>query len=150
MAITINRSSITPFLDLEMPGGSALVLKSPNLIASWAGAILVDARLEFRVNVATWEWIDSKQLFRLTPEVRGPTYAGGFLPEPDIELEVRLNKPGLEALRAVATNDDELRSALTDADSAGPWRKTEQWLGLTVKQQRGAIKTGFATTYSEL
>ncbi len=109
---------------------------------------LTELRLTFRLAAALWARLDAEQLFGLVPEVRGPLFAGGFLPEPDLEVEARLDAEHCPALQPLADNIYALGARLLpEADN--PLRRTESWKALVIKQQRGPIKTGMQTTWSD-
>lgn len=112
---------------------------------------LIECRLTFCINPELYQQIDKEALFNLTPDVRTPTSAVEFLPEPDIAIETSLKQDFLPHLAEYATNIDEVATyllSLNQEQPDSPLLSTENWLALSVKQQQQSGSTGYRTVWS--
>ena len=150
MTSTTERIKVAPRIELFPPTGEPLVLEDVRLETEFDGEVIREVRLIGWLAPDAWRRVDDGGWFHLAPDVRGPTFAGGFDPDARIEIEARLDAEVL-TLEAVLNEDDfEIAARLLGASPDARVRSTEAWWGLYVKQQRGPIKTGFATRHSEL
>lgn len=147
---TTEKIKIAPEHSFRAPDGSDVPVRSLRLEVDYDDETVREIRTGFWVDHATWERIDAGGWFNMPAEVRGATFAGGFEPGANIEIEAELDG---DATTAVAlTSDDywDIGAQLHGAKGDAPLNKTESWFGLYVKQVRGPIKTGFATTHPRL
>ena len=118
-------------------------------------AEVIECRLSFTVDLATYKTIDSLELFNLQPEVRGNSSEINFAPSHPINLEISL-KPDLlgtllangsdEAAVAYLLNLEQQR--LTDTENIVTNQNlldTESWLCLGVSQAQDIATVGFKT-----
>ena len=136
-------------IELSTPNEDTLTVTDVSLeILTREGAV-EELRLHFGITREDWDRVDEGAWFGLDLESRGPCFAGGFQPEPGLEIEARLVPAPLKALLASTENYFRLAAAVLGAPLEHPLRQTESWLGLYVKQARGAVKAGFATTRAD-
>jgi hypothetical protein len=114
---------------------------------------VIECRLTFQVNLQLYQRIDTEALFNLKPEVRRPLSAGNFLPEPDIEIEIRLQPnllpPPIE--RAADANEAATYILnLSQEQPDNPLLSTESWLALSVKQQQESGETSYRTLWADI
>ena len=98
---------------------------------------LIECRLTFSVNPELYQRIDTQSLFNLKPELRG-AFQSEFLPSPDIKIEISLKPDLLPHLVEHAANPNEAANYLLNISAEkpdDPLLSTENWLGLSVKQQ---------------
>ncbi|MEP6519602.1 YbjN domain-containing protein [Microcoleus vaginatus] len=111
---------------------------------------LIECRLTFSVNPELYQRIDTQSLFNLKPELRG-AFTGGFLPSPDIKIEISLKPDLLPHLVEHAANPNEAANYLFNISTEkpdDPLLSTENWLGLSVKQQQESGETGYTTFWN--
>jgi hypothetical protein len=136
-------------LDLTTPEGEVLSVTDVALEILSNDSGISELRLHFGISRSDWDRVDQGAWFGLSPEVRGPCFAGGFNPEPGLEVEARLAPDPAQALLASTDHFFRLAAAILGAKPDEPLRQTESWIGLYVKQQRGAVKSGFATKFAD-
>ncbi|MEL6940489.1 MAG: YbjN domain-containing protein, partial [Cyanobacteria bacterium J06598_1] len=102
--------------------------------------------VNFQVDLAEYTLIDTKALFNLQPDLRGPFLKGDFLPTHPIKITAVLHPDHLpEVLKKAATLEvavDYLEKLSTQHQDLTPASmetidsllKTENWLALTVQQ----------------
>ncbi len=113
-----------------------------------AGDQLAEVRLAFAVNADVWRRIDADALFHLTPEARGPVFAGGFQPG-DVELDVRLARASLPLVALRAETAADAARLFAGSRPTDELARTESWYALHVKQPLGRLKTGFRTVWAD-
>jgi hypothetical protein len=128
------------------PAGEPLPITNVGIEMTTDGGHITELRLTFNLAPALWARLDTEQLFGLNAQARGALFAGGFEPEPDVEVEARLNPEHLAPLHAFSDNVY-MVGAKVMAAADNPLRLTESWKALYIKQQRGPIKTGMQTNY---
>jgi hypothetical protein len=112
---------------------------------------LIECRLTLIVNSELYNRIDTDALFNLKPEVRGSFSAGKFQPELDIKIEISLKPDSLPQLVEHAADVNEAANYilnLTQEQPDHPLLYTENWLGLSVKQQQESGETGYSTFWA--
>jgi hypothetical protein len=100
-----------------------------------------------------YQRIDTEALFNLKPELRGSLSAGGFQPEPDIEIEATLQPDLLPRLAEHTTNLEEAAAYLQNLSQEqpdNPLLSTESWFALHVKQPQESGETGYSTFWAYL
>ena len=108
-------------------------------------------RLTFKINPQTYQHLETKALFNLTPEVRTPLSSGEFLPEPDIAIEVTLKPDLLPLLAEQGSAIDQIATSLLTLNQSQPDHplfSTENWLACSVKQQQPTGEIGYRTLWS--
>lgn len=148
MPAETHTAKLGPSLVLYPPSGEPLEIQRPALQTTWQGDQLLDAVLVFEVPVATWARIDRENLFHLEPDARGPTFAGGFEPAPEIEIEARLRPQSLPVVAVQAEDEFDAGALLVAAAPGDELIRTESWFAMYVKQRRGPVKTGFQTRWA--
>jgi hypothetical protein len=138
---------IAPALTLTTPDGAALTIREVRARIVFDGDTLRDVQLWFTVSRADWDLVDAAGWFHLAPEVRGPCFAGGFLPDVPVTVEARLGTDELTLVSLLATDLWEVGGILRGAHLHPEVHRTEAWYALNVKQPRGALQTGFLTTW---
>ena len=124
-------------LTLRDRSESPLTVRAVNLTLTKQDDAVSDCRLTFQLSPELYQRIDTEALFNLKPELRGPTSPGGFLPEPDIEIEASLQPDLLPQLTKHAGNPEEAAThlrCLSQEQPNHPLVATESWFGLHVKQ----------------
>lgn len=113
--------------------------------------------VNFQVDLAEYTLIDTKALFNLQPDLRGPFLKGDFLPIHPIKITAVLHPDHLpEVLKKAATLEvavDYLEKLSTQHQDLTPASmetidsllKTENWLALTVQQIHDDGETGYST-----
>jgi len=112
---------------------------------------LIECRLTLIVNPELYQRIDTDALFNLKPEVRGSFSAGKFLPELDIKIEISLKPDSLPHLVEHAADVNEAANYILNLSQEQPDHPllyTENWLGLSVKQQQESGETGYSTFWA--
>lgn len=142
------RLKLTPTLTFTTPGGDELTARDVRFEVTHVGDQLQRVVLEFKVSPADWARVDEGHWFHLTPDVRGPVFGGSLLEGVDVEIEAVLSEASLPLLAIADDNIFELGGHILVGSSE--LRSTESWFGMYVKQPRGPVKAGFATTHSEL
>ena len=132
--------------DLYPPTGAPLPVTGVGITMTLDEGSITELRMHFEMAPALWARLDDEQLFGLTEAARGPLFAGGFNPTPDVEVEVRLDTEHLAGLQPFADNIYTVGGKLLPAED-NPLRQTESWKALVIKQQRGPLKTGMKTNH---
>ena len=112
---------------------------------------LIECRLTLLVNSELYKRIDTDALFNLKPEVRGSLSADEFLAEPDITIEISLKPDLLLQLIEHAAGANEAATYILNLSGEkpdDPLLFTENWLGLSVKQQQESGETGYSTFWA--
>ncbi len=112
---------------------------------------LIECRLTLIVNPELYNRIDTDALFNLKPEVRGSFSAGKFQPELDIKIEISLKPDSLPHLVEHAADVNEAANYILNLSQEQPDHPllyTENWLGLSVKQQQESGETGYSTFWA--
>ena len=112
---------------------------------------LIECRLTLIVNPELYQRIDTDALFNLKPEVRGSFSAGKFQPELDIKIEISLKPDSLPHLVEHAADVNEAANYILNLSGEQPDHPllyTENWLGLSVKQQQESGETGYSTFWA--
>lgn len=135
-------------LTLRAPDGSDLPVTDVSADLDLGEKGLSDAILHLSLSPAYWARADAGGWFHMPPDQRGPTFAGGFLPDQPVEVEARLRADLLPGLAAVGASKWEIGAELKAPEAQPALHQTEAWVGLHVKQQRGGVKTGFSTLAS--
>ena len=114
---------------------------------------VIECRLTFFVSPQLYQRIETEALFNLKSEVRRPLSAGGFLPSPDIEIEIGL-QPNLlpEPIERAADANEAATYILnlSQEQPDNPLLSTESWLALSVKQQQESGETGYRTLWADI
>ena len=111
---------------------------------------LIECRLTFSVNPELYQRIDTQSLFNLKAELRG-AFPSEFQPSPDINIEISLKPDLLPHLIEHAANPNEAANYLLNISTEkpdDPLLSTENWLGLSVKQQQESGETGYTTFWN--
>jgi hypothetical protein len=111
---------------------------------------LIECRLTFSVNPELYQHIDIQSLFNLKPELRG-ALKNEFQPSPDINIEISLKPDLLPHLVEQVANPNEAANYLLNISTEkpdDPLLSTENWLGLSVKQQQESGETGYTTFWN--
>ncbi|BAZ16702.1 hypothetical protein NIES4071_85800 [Calothrix sp. NIES-4071] len=111
---------------------------------------LIECRLTFCVNPQLYKRIDNCALFNLKPDARNPLSTGKFLPDTDIIIETAL-KPDLLPVLAHGATIDSVTKYILNLSQEQPDHQilfTENWLGLSVKQQQESGSIGYRTLWS--
>ncbi|MBD1831483.1 YbjN domain-containing protein [Cyanobacteria bacterium FACHB-472] len=148
-------------LTLCTPSLSPLNLRAIALSLTKQDDQLIECRLTLIVNQELYKRIDTDALFNLKPEVRGSFSAGKFQPELDIKIEISLKPDSLPHLVEHAASLPHLVEHAADVNEAAnyilnlsqeqpghPLLYTENWLGLSVKQQQESGETGYSTFWA--
>jgi hypothetical protein len=112
---------------------------------------LIECRLTLIVNSEIYQRIDTDALFNLKPEVRGSFSAGKFQSELDIKIEISLKPDSLPQLVEHAADVNEAANYILNLSQEQPDHPllyTENWLGLSVKQQQESGETGYSTFWA--
>ncbi len=112
---------------------------------------LIECRLTLIVNPELYQRIDTDALFNLKPEVRGSFSVGKFQPELDIKIEISLKPDSLPHLVEHAADVNEAANYILNLSQEQPDHPllyTENWLGLSVKQQQESGETGYSTFWA--
>ncbi|MFB2892901.1 YbjN domain-containing protein [Aerosakkonemataceae cyanobacterium BLCC-F50] len=129
---------------------SPLTVRATNLSLTKQEDQLIECRLTFFVNSELYQHIDTQALFNLKPEIRG-AFTGEFLPSPDIFIEISLKPDLLPHLVEHAANPNEAANYLLHISTEkpdDPLILTENWLGLSVKQQQESGEIGYTTFWN--
>ena len=150
MKANTTHSPMTEALSFYDRDGETVTVQCQDVALTRLGDRLIECRLTFTVSHEQYRRIDRDALFNLTPEVRGTTFAGGFAPEGDIEIEADLNTDALGYVAELATPQAVAEFLVTQMrdDPVAPVLFTENWYGLYVKQAHGEIKTGYRTQWA--
>jgi hypothetical protein len=138
--LTLSRSTTTP-----------LTVRAIALSLTKQDDELIECRLTFCVNPELYKHIDTEGLFNLKPEIRGSSSTGEFLPEPDITIETSLKPDFLPHLIEYAADANEAATYILNLSGEkpdDPLLFTENWLGLSVKQQQESGETGYSTFWA--
>lgn len=147
--MTREQIRIGPEVRFAGPGGLVFSAHEVAMEIFYFGETPNELRLHLSLDYETWLVADAGAWFHLTPEVRGPTFAGGFSSDSAVELEIRLAPEDLTTL-ALLTEDYWDIGGLIRGDHLGSSYKNERaWFALNVKQALGGIKVGFATTWAD-
>ena len=118
--------------------------------------------VNFQVALAEYTLIETKALFNLQPELRGPFLKGDFLPAHTIQIKAALHP---DHLPDFLQNPDSSEAAINhlkklsaqhqglaqpSPETIDPLLRTENWLALTVKQIRDDGETGYSTFWDYL
>lgn len=115
--------------------------------------------ITFRSSFETYKKIDSRALFNLTPEVRGPIFGGELNPSQDVEIEAKLDPTLILPLSSQVTSIEELAQYLQNLSkhqSRDGILDTESWFAINVKQSislppeigKGQLKVGYSTAWA--
>lgn len=129
---------------------SPLTVRATNLSLTKQEDQLIECRLTFSVNPELYQQIDTQSLFNLNPELRG-AFTGEFQPSPDINIEITLKPDLLPHLVEHAANPNEAANYLLNISTEkpdDPLLLTENWLGLSVKQQQESGEIGYTTFWN--
>jgi hypothetical protein len=129
---------------------SPLTVRATNLSLTKQEDQLIECRLTFSVNPELYQRIDTQSLFNLKPELRG-ALKSEFLPSPDIKIEISLKPDLLPHLVEHAANPNEAANYFLNISTEkldDPLLSTENWLGLSVKQQQESGETGYTTFWN--
>ena len=132
---------------------SPLPIHTVTLTLTKKDGALTECRLTFQVSPELYQRIDTEALFNLKPELRGSLSAGGFQPEPDIEIEATLQPDLLPRLAEHTTNLEEAAAYLQNLSQEqpdNPLLSTESWFALHVKQPQESGETGYSTFWAYL
>lgn len=143
------RIRVAPRLTLFTPDDLPLPVRDVYLTSTWDGPQMIEAVLQFTVAPEEWGEIDRGGWFHLCPDVRGPTFAGGFEPDQDVEIEARLGEPGTMIMAMLSEDPYDAGALLVRAEPGNELVRTETWYALYVKQERGPVKVGFQTKWVE-
>jgi hypothetical protein len=127
-----------------------LTVRATNLSLTKQEDQLIECRLTFSVNPELYQRIDTQSLFNLKPELRG-AFPSEFLPSPDIKIEISLKPDLLPHLVEHAANPNEAANYLLNISGEkpdDPLLSTENWLGLSVKQQQESGEIGYTTFWN--
>ena len=142
------RLRIATELMLEPPTGGPLTTRDVTGEVSFDNGAVTAVVCTFCLDWADWQRVDREQLFRLSPEVRGPSFAGGFRQGAPVEIEARLDDASVP-LASILGDDEFEIGALLYPSGPPEFRKTESWLAMFVKQAEGPVKVGFRTTWAD-
>jgi hypothetical protein len=137
-------------LTLRDRTNSPLTVCATNLSLTKLDDQLIECRLTLCVNPELYQRIDTQSLFNLKPELRG-AFQSEFLPSPDIKIEISLKPDLLPHLVEHAANPNEAANYLLNISAEkpdDPLLSTENWLGLSVKQQQESGETGYTTFWN--
>jgi hypothetical protein len=137
-------------LTLSDASPSPLTVRAVSLSLTKQDDQLIECRLTFSVNPELYQRIDTQSLFNLKPEFRG-AFTSEFLPSPDIKIEISLKPDLLPHLLEHAANPNEAANYLLNISAEkpdGPLLSTENWLGLSVKQQQESGEIGYTTFWN--
>jgi hypothetical protein len=137
-------------LTLRDSSHSPLTVRATNLCLTKLDDQLIECRLTFSVNPELYQHIDTQSLFNLKPELRG-AFIGEFLSSPDINIEISLKPDLLPHLVEHAANPNEAANYLLNISAEkpdDPLLSTENWLGLSVKQQQESGEIGYTTFWN--
>ena len=129
---------------------SPLTVRATNLSLTKQEDQLIECRLTLSVNPELYQRIDTQSLFNLKPELRG-AFTGEFQSSPDIKIEISLKPDLLPHLIEHAANPNEAANYLLNISTEkpdNPLLSTENWLGLSVKQQQESGETGYTTFWN--
>ncbi|MEG4395801.1 YbjN domain-containing protein [Microcoleus sp. BROC3] len=129
---------------------SPLTVRATNLSLTKQEDQLIECRLTFSVNPELYQRINTQSLFNLKPELRG-AFQSEFLPSPDIKIEISLKPDLLPHLVEHVANPNEAANYLLNISTEkpdDPLLSTENWLGLSVKQQQESGETGYTTFWN--
>jgi hypothetical protein len=127
-----------------------LTVRASNLSLTKQEDQLIECRLNLSVNPELYQRIDTQSLFNLKPELRG-AFTGEFLPSPNIKIEISLKPDLLPHLVEHAANPNDAANYLLNISREkpdDPLLSTENWLGLSVKQQQEPGETGYTTFWN--
>ena len=151
MPMNTDQLKVAPSLKLRAPNGAPVEINDVRAEFDTAGGRLWVCRLIFTVSPKNWGRIDSHGWLHMPAEVRGPSFADGFDDDAPVEITARLRADALEPLAAMDTTDKwDLAAELLEPEHATDVHLVDSWEGLTVTQQRGDVKAGFATQASGL
>ena len=102
--------------------------------------------ISFSMPYATWLYVDSGQLFHLTPESRGPMFGDELAPGQPVLMGALL-APALLGSLAGAEDIFDLAIAMRQAPLRDPLRMTESYFATHVVQQRSPMQVGFRTNW---
>jgi len=135
-------------LTLDTSSHSPLSIHAVTLSLTKQDDTLSECRLTFQVSRELYQRIDTEALFNLKPELRGSFTAGGFQPEPDIQIEATLQPDLLPRLAEHTTTLEAAATYLQNLSQEqpdNPVLSTESWFALQVKQPRESGETGYST-----
>ena len=147
-------------LILTTPDGSDFEAQNVNLRWRHKGGTLQTVILELHTAPTTFrERVERQNLFSLTDDVRGPTFAGGFLDGEPIRIEASLDPKLFDELlremdrqRALLDLDCDsiyyAAAALIGSGPDSPLHETESYRAMYVTQARGPVRTGFKTNWA--
>lgn len=137
-------------LTLSDASPSPLTVRATNLSLTKLDDQLIECRLTLSVSPELYQRIDTQSLFNLKPELRG-AFPSEFQPSPDIKIEISLKPDLLPHLVEHAANPKEAANYLLNISGEkpdDPLLSTENWLGLSVKQQQESGETGYTTFWN--
>jgi hypothetical protein len=142
------RIKVTPALQLYAPGVVPVQILAVEVALDREEGQISEVLLSFTVSASDWQRIDVGAWFHLTPEGRGPVFAGRLQADQPVELEVRLEAGARAALLVGTVDIFDVGAKIRGGEVEQAWMQTEAWRALYVKQPRGGIKTGFATAWA--
>jgi hypothetical protein len=129
-----------------------------DVLMRYPSAVLVDAhgdaihgvRWEVEGDADDWARIQANGWFGVTPDVIGPVFGGGFLPDLPLVFTFELDPLVLQPMSLLADGPEDLVDALRALDDDAPARAPGAWKLLSVMQQRTPkLQVGLTTTYFE-
>lgn len=114
---------------------------------------LIEYRLTFKTRWELYQHIDTEGLFNLKPEIRLSFSDKKFLSETNVEIETSLKLDLLSHLTEQSTNIDQVAQYilyLSQQRLDNPLLYTENWLGLSVKQEQESEEAGYRTIWAYL
>lgn len=128
-------------------GGDPLELRATGITLTRWGEELIECRLQLETDLATLRRMEREEYCHLTKDSREQAAIEGFQDEKPVLIEARLEPSLLELLPEGA----EAAAASIEGARNGSSGLLEQgsWYVLNVKQSRGAVSTGYRTTWFE-
>jgi hypothetical protein len=159
-------------LTLYDPLKSPVTVSAVNLTLTKKYDEIIECRLAFKIDFQLYQYIDTKALFNLEPNIRVSGNDSNFQESFPIQIEVSLKPDLLSNLQKHATNANEAMAHLLSqcqqqkfgepatqteelsnhssnhSKSLDPLLATESWLALSVKQSQKSIEVGYCTLWS--
>lgn len=130
---------------------SPLTVRAVTLTFTKQDNELIVCRLTFKVTPQLYQRIDKEALFNLQSDARNQVSSQQFLQEPDITIEASLKPDLLPLLAEYSSNIEAAANYILQLSQEQPAHQllfTENWLGLSVKQQQESGKIGYTTLWS--
>lgn len=139
-------------LTLRMPGGAPVITRDPQLELTSSSGRPQAVTLTVKVDRDVYDWIDRQHSLGLTPEVRGPIFGGRLPSRGEVELEIGLSTPLVQALPDTVVDMFDVASFLLNQgeDPGSPYVSTARWFIFRVKQASPdvpGVKVGFQTSW---